>query len=64
MAIPYLGIAKQHLADQLSSLATKGEGSQNMLGAYLAGALMLGLSGSSLARSARSVRWKPGVLQI
>ena len=47
--MPMLGIAKQRLADQLGSAATKGEGRQNMLCAYLAGALLLGLLGNALA---------------
>jgi divalent metal cation (Fe/Co/Zn/Cd) transporter len=47
--MPMLGIAKQRLADQLGSAATKGEGRQNMLCAYLAGALLLGLLGNLLA---------------
>ena len=47
--MPVLGIAKQRLADQLGSAATKGEGRQNMLCAYLAGALLIGLLGNSLA---------------
>jgi divalent metal cation (Fe/Co/Zn/Cd) transporter len=46
--MPMLGIAKQRLADQLGSAATKGEGRQNMLCAYLAGALLLGLLGNAL----------------
>ena len=46
--MPYLGIAKQRLAEQLGSPATKGEGRQNMLCAYLAGALLLGLLGNAL----------------
>ena len=46
--MPALGIAKQRLADQLGSAATKGEGRQNMLCAYLAGALLLGLLGNVL----------------
>ncbi|MGZ8649945.1 MAG: hypothetical protein ACXW08_15175 [Solirubrobacteraceae bacterium] len=46
--MPLLGIAKQRLADQLGSAATKGEGRQNMLCAYLAGALLLGLLGNVL----------------
>jgi divalent metal cation (Fe/Co/Zn/Cd) transporter len=41
--MPLLGIAKQRIADQLGSAATKGEGRQNMLCAYLAGALLIGL---------------------
>jgi divalent metal cation (Fe/Co/Zn/Cd) transporter len=46
MAMPYLGIAKQRLADQLGSPATTGEGRQNMLCAYLSGALLIGLLGN------------------
>jgi divalent metal cation (Fe/Co/Zn/Cd) transporter len=45
--MPYLGIAKQRLADRLGSAATKGEGRQNMLCAYLSGALLLGLVGNA-----------------
>jgi divalent metal cation (Fe/Co/Zn/Cd) transporter len=45
--MPYLGIAKQRLADRLGSAATKGEGRQNMLCAYLAGALLVGLVGNA-----------------
>jgi divalent metal cation (Fe/Co/Zn/Cd) transporter len=45
--MPYLGVAKQRLADQLGSAATKGEGRQNMLCAYLAGALLVGLVGNA-----------------
>jgi divalent metal cation (Fe/Co/Zn/Cd) transporter len=47
--MPALGIAKQRLADQLGSAATKGEGRQNMLCAYLAGALLVGLLGNAIA---------------
>ncbi len=46
---PLLGILKQRLADQLGSAATKGEGRQNMLCGYLAGALLIGLLGNALA---------------
>ena len=48
MVMPYLGIAKARLADRLGSAATKGEGRQNMLCAYLAGALLVGLLGNAL----------------
>jgi divalent metal cation (Fe/Co/Zn/Cd) transporter len=48
ITMPLLGIAKQRLADQLGSAATKGEGRQNMLCAYLAGALLVGLLGNAL----------------
>jgi divalent metal cation (Fe/Co/Zn/Cd) transporter len=48
MVMPYLGLAKQRIADQIGSAATKGEGRQNMLCAYLAGALLLGLVGNAL----------------
>jgi hypothetical protein len=47
--MPMLGIAKERLADQLGSAATKGEGRQNMLCAYLAGALLVGLLGNAVA---------------
>jgi divalent metal cation (Fe/Co/Zn/Cd) transporter len=46
--MPMLGIAKERLADQLGSAATKGEGRQNMLCAYLAGALLVGLLGNAV----------------
>jgi divalent metal cation (Fe/Co/Zn/Cd) transporter len=46
--MPMLGIAKERLADQLGSAATKGEGRQNMLCAYLASALLVGLLGNAL----------------
>jgi divalent metal cation (Fe/Co/Zn/Cd) transporter len=46
--MPLLGIAKQRLADQMGSAATAGEGRQNMLCAYLAGALLIGLLGNAL----------------
>ena len=46
--MPLLGTAKQRLAVQLGSAATKGEGRQNMLCAYLAGALLVGLLGNAL----------------
>jgi divalent metal cation (Fe/Co/Zn/Cd) transporter len=46
--MPYLGIAKQRLAEQLGSPATKGEGRQNMLCASLAAARLLGLLGNAL----------------
>ena len=48
VVMPYLGIAKQRLADRLGSAATKGEGRQNMLCAYLAGALLVGLLANAL----------------
>lgn len=47
--MPMLGIAKERLADQLGSAATKGEGRQNILCAYLAAALLVGLLGNALA---------------
>jgi divalent metal cation (Fe/Co/Zn/Cd) transporter len=47
--MPLLGIAKQRIADQIGSAATKGEGRQNMLCAYLAAALLVGLIGNVTA---------------
>jgi divalent metal cation (Fe/Co/Zn/Cd) transporter len=52
VGMPLLGLAKQRLADRLGSAATKGEGRQNMLCAYLAGALLLGLLGNALLGAA------------
>jgi divalent metal cation (Fe/Co/Zn/Cd) transporter len=48
VGMPLLGIAKRRLADQLGSAATKGEGNQNLLCAYLAGAVLIGLAGNAL----------------
>jgi divalent metal cation (Fe/Co/Zn/Cd) transporter len=53
VVMPCLGVAKQRLADRLGSAATKGEGRQNMLCAYLAGALLVGL----LANAAFGAWW-------
>jgi divalent metal cation (Fe/Co/Zn/Cd) transporter len=48
LLMPALGIAKQRLGIRLASGATAGEGSQNLLCAYLAGAVLVGLLGNSL----------------
>ena len=48
VTMPLLGIAKQRIADEIGSAATKGEGRQNLLCAYLAGALLIGLAGNAL----------------
>jgi divalent metal cation (Fe/Co/Zn/Cd) transporter len=48
IAMPILGVAKQRLAIQLGSAATRGEGLQNMLCAYLAAALLAGLLANAL----------------
>jgi divalent metal cation (Fe/Co/Zn/Cd) transporter len=47
--MPVLGIAKQRLAGRLGSAATLGEGRQNLLCAYLAAALLVGLVGNAVA---------------
>ncbi|MGH2799099.1 MAG: cation transporter, partial [Thermoleophilaceae bacterium] len=47
IGMPFLGIAKQRLADTLGSSATHGEGAQNLLCAYLAGAVFIGLAGNA-----------------
>jgi len=49
VTMPLLGVAKQHIAEEIGSAATKGEGRQNLLCAYLAGALLIGLAGNALA---------------
>jgi divalent metal cation (Fe/Co/Zn/Cd) transporter len=48
IAMPFLGLAKRRLADRLDSVATRGEGTQNLLCAYLAAAVLLGLLGNTL----------------
>jgi divalent metal cation (Fe/Co/Zn/Cd) transporter len=46
--MPTLAVAKGHVGEQLGSSATKSEGRQNMLCAYLSGALLLGLGANAL----------------
>jgi len=48
IVMPALGRAKQRLAETLGSTATRGEGTQNLLCAYLAGAVFVGLAGNAL----------------
>jgi divalent metal cation (Fe/Co/Zn/Cd) transporter len=48
VGMPLLGIAKRRLADTLDSPATRGEGTQNLLCAYLAAAVLVGLLGNAL----------------
>jgi divalent metal cation (Fe/Co/Zn/Cd) transporter len=48
VGMPFLGVAKQRVARILGSSATHGEGAQNLLCAYLAGAVFLGLAGNAL----------------
>jgi divalent metal cation (Fe/Co/Zn/Cd) transporter len=47
IGMPLLGLAKVRLAHQLGSPATKGEGNQNLLCAYLAGAVLVGLAANA-----------------
>jgi divalent metal cation (Fe/Co/Zn/Cd) transporter len=47
IAMPVLGRAKQRIGARLDSAATAGEGTQNMLCAYLAGAVLIGLVGNA-----------------
>jgi divalent metal cation (Fe/Co/Zn/Cd) transporter len=48
IGMPFLGIAKRRLADKLGSVATRGEGTQNLLCAYLAAAVLVGLLSNAL----------------
>lgn len=48
VGMPILGVAKQRLAATLGSSATHGEGAQNLICAYLAGAVFVGLAGNAL----------------
>ena len=53
LVMPVLGMVKQQLGVKLDSAATAGEGTQNMLCAYLAAAVLVGL----LANTLFSVWW-------
>jgi divalent metal cation (Fe/Co/Zn/Cd) transporter len=48
IVMPYLGRAKQRIGARIGSSATASEGKQNLLCAYLAGALLIGLLGNAL----------------
>jgi divalent metal cation (Fe/Co/Zn/Cd) transporter len=48
VVMPYLGRAKQRIGARIGSSATASEGKQNLLCAYLAGALLVGLLGNAL----------------
>lgn len=48
ITMPYLGRAKEKIGERMGSLATKGEGQQNMLCAYMAAALLVGLLANAL----------------
>ena len=45
---PRLGLAKQRIAEKLGSRATYGEGTQNVLCAIIAGAVLVGLAANTL----------------
>jgi divalent metal cation (Fe/Co/Zn/Cd) transporter len=46
--MPLLGRAKQRIGSRIASSATASEGKQNLLCAYLAAALLVGLLGNAL----------------
>jgi divalent metal cation (Fe/Co/Zn/Cd) transporter len=48
VVMPWLGRAKQRIGARIGSSATASEGKQNLLCAYLAGALLIGLLGNAL----------------
>jgi len=48
VVMPWLGWAKQRIAARIGSSATASEGKQNLLCAYLAAALLIGLLGNAL----------------
>jgi divalent metal cation (Fe/Co/Zn/Cd) transporter len=48
IGMPVLGVAKRRIGERLGSVATRGEGAQNLLCAYLAAALLVGLLGNAL----------------
>lgn len=47
VGMPMLGLAKRRVGERLGSGATRGEGMQNVLCGYLAGALLVGLVGNA-----------------
>ena len=57
---PPLGIAKRRLGQRLGSAATAGEGTQNLLCAYLAGAVFIGL----VANTAFGWWWLDGTVAL
>lgn len=57
---PGLGVAKRRIGARLRSAATTGEGTQNLLCAYLAGAVLLGL----LANTLSGIWWLDGVVAL
>ena len=48
LSMPFFGIAKLRLGDRLDSAATRGEGRQNLLCAYLAATVLAGLLANTL----------------
>jgi divalent metal cation (Fe/Co/Zn/Cd) transporter len=48
VVMPGLGVAKQRIGERMGSAATRGEGAQNLLCAYMAAALLVGLAGNAL----------------
>ena len=48
VVMPWLGRAKQRIGSRIGSSATASEGKQNLLCAYLAAALLVGLLGNAL----------------
>jgi divalent metal cation (Fe/Co/Zn/Cd) transporter len=48
VTMPMLAVAKARVGEALGSAATKAEGRQNMLCAYLSGALLVGLSANAI----------------
>ncbi len=57
---PVLGLAKRHLGARLGSAATASEGTQNLLCAYLAAAVLAGL----LANTLLAAWWLDGVVAL
>lgn len=47
VVMPALGLAKQRIGARIGSVATRGEGAQTLLCAYMAAALLIGLAGNA-----------------
>ena len=57
---PWLGLIKRRVAEKLGSRATYGEGTQNLLCALLAAAVLIGLAGNALF----GLRWLDPVIAL
>jgi divalent metal cation (Fe/Co/Zn/Cd) transporter len=58
--MPFIGVAKKRLGAKLNSAATAGEGTQNLICAYLAVGVLIGL----LANTAFGLCWLDPIIAL